>query len=496
MRATNATPRPFVAVDRSWLIPAGGGLILVVAAALLGPEGLMAALVGVVGLILVSTRPEWGVGTLLTMLMVQYGSRRFERTGASGIAALIPAGSGLLTVNNLLGLYLAAVLMYRVYRDGDWSFLKSRQVQLVALITVLLIFSSIWNGVDYAAQIELGLRVTGQDPMRTLGSRALFLVLFIAFIHGGRELRLLAAIFVVLSLITAYSGSTAALTGTADAPQAAEYRAGGLSTLIETAGNPNRLAMVATLAFVFLWEFGQAQTRPVWSWVTSALCLYLVLTVFLTASRGGVLGLSLAALLLFVRRRNVTRRMLYGGAMAVLAALLFSQMVPEANRERLSNIPGLGEDVGEGSGSIERRGYTYGVGFNIWMESPLIGVGMGNWEMKRFTTDPLHSAAVPHNSFLLALAEGGVVGLGLYLVLFIQTIRGLMRIEQQPWAAARARGDGVYWLVTATRVCLICFMLFSMFSDLWELIFFYFLIGLGGALISMYGEPTRAVAHA
>jgi O-antigen ligase len=130
------------------------------------------------------------------------------------------------------------------------------------------------------------------------------------------------------------------------------------------------------------------------------------------------------------------------------------------------------------------------------MESPLIGVGMGNWEMKRFTTDPLHSAAVPHNSFLLALAEGGVIGLGLYLALFIQTIRGLMRIEKQPQAAARARGDGVYWLVTATRVCLICFMLFSMFSDLWELIFFYFLFGLGGALIHVYGEPTRAVAHA
>ena len=57
--------------------------------------------------------------------MVQYGSRRYEREGVASLASLLPDGSGLLTVNNLLGLFLALLLVYHLYRDSDWSFLRS-----------------------------------------------------------------------------------------------------------------------------------------------------------------------------------------------------------------------------------------------------------------------------------------------------------------------------------------------------------------------------------
>ena len=48
----------------------------------------------------------------------------------------------------MLGLFLALLLVYQLYRDGDWSFLKSRQVQLVLAVTVVLVFSAFVSGID------------------------------------------------------------------------------------------------------------------------------------------------------------------------------------------------------------------------------------------------------------------------------------------------------------------------------------------------------------
>ena len=492
MAISNVSDRSALAVDRSLLMPIAG-LVLVAAVTLtLGPQRLTSALIAVAGIVLVTLRPAWGLATLLTMLLVQYGERRFERTGGGALAALLPGGEGLLTINNVLGLYLALLLVYHVYRESDWSFLRSRQVQLVGLITLLFLISGMLNPIDVQEQLTLGLRVTKQDPMRMLVTRGLFLLLFVAFVRSPKEFRVLIGVFLALTIATAYSGSTTAITQSGDVPQAAEYRAGGLGVLIETAGNPNRLAFICALALIFIWEHGNQQQRRGWVWVNNALALFLVLTIFLTASRGGVIGLAVTALLLFLRRRGVGRRAVYGIIMALVAAALFSEVVPEASRERLSTIPGISQDTeGEGAGSLQRREYTYRIAYRIWRTAPILGVGYTNWEFMRFTLDPLRSAAVPHNSFLLALCEGGVLTLGVYLALFILTIRQLGALERNPEIAARARADGMYWLISATRISLVTFLVYSLFSDLWELIFFYFLFGLAGALLRTYAETPR-----
>ena len=221
----------------------------------------------------------------------------------------------------------------------------------------------------------------------------------------------------------------------------------------------------------------------------------LVLTVFLSASRGGVLGLAFTSLLLFMRRRAGGSRLLYGAAVVLLGTLLVGQVVPEQALERLASLPGLGGESGSvGSGSLERRGYTYGVAFDVWQQSPLVGVGPGNWPYVRFVTDPLRSSAAPHSSILKALAEGGLITLALYVVLFIVTLRALLRCEHAPAAMARAGSDGLAWLVSATRIALVSFLIFSLFADLWDLIFSYLLFGIAAVLIQRYspfvGQPA------
>ncbi len=491
---TLRAPAPSAA-DRVPLLLALLGLLAVASSSIvLGPEALSSTLIAGFGVVIVAVRPQWGVAALLLLLMVQYGSRRYEREGvAAGLASLVPVGSGLVTVNNVLGIFLALMVVYYVYRDGDWSFLKSRQVQLMAAITGVLVLSGFVSGIDPAEQIDLGLRLTGgQDPMRLLISRALFLVLFVFFITRPTDLRMIVGLFVLLAVGTAWSGSAAAIQGGGRA-EVADYRAGGLEVLIQSTQNPNRLALICTLALVFIWEFGQAARLRKWgAWLATGVSLLLVVTVFLSASRGGVIGLGFATLMLFARRRAGSTRVLYGLALVVVGWMLIQQIVPEQAIERITNIPGLSESS-EGGGSIERRGYTYGIALDIWEDAPLIGIGPGNWPFMRFLTDPLRSAAAPHNSYLKALVEGGVLTLGLYLALFWITVRDIWRCEHSPGALSRARADGIDWLVPATRISLVTFMVFSLFADLWDLIFSYLLIGLAAVLIKRY-RPQMATA--
>ena len=476
------------------LLPWIGVAVAAIGTWVLGPDGALNAVIVGAGLIVIATRPHWGVATILMLLMVQYGSRKYSRTGlAYYIEALIPPGSGLLTVNNVIGIFLALILVYHLYRDGDWGFLRSRQVQLVALLTVTLLISTVWNGVDYREQAELGLRVRGQDPMRLMVSRGLFLMLFVFFVRRPHEIRLIALLFLSLAALTAWSGSYAALIGAGRA-EVAEYRGGGFAVLLEAAQNPNRLAMVATLGFIFVWEYLHSNPRMRYRGIAFALALLMVVTVFLAASRGGVVGLTVAFALMLARRRADIRNLAYSVAAAVVMGMFIAQIVPEVSLERLTNIPGLSStNEFEGSGSIKRRQYTYGIGFGIWARSPLLGVGLGNWAHRRFLADPLRSSAAPHNAYLKALAEGGLVTLLFYLAVFYVTLRQLNAIASHPGAMAWARADGTDWLVHAARVGLLTFMVFSLFADLFDLVFFYLLVGIAASLIRRYfsGEVPR-----
>ena len=495
MNASSLRHSGVAALQRLPLLALAGAALVALVAVASGPVLLTTTVIGIAAVLLIATRPQWGVAFILFTLMVQYGNRRYEREGFAGLASLLPGGSGLFTVNNMLGLFLGLLLIYQLYRDGDWSFLRSRQLQLMALITAVFALSGFMSGIGPADFADVGLRATvAQDPVRLLVSRGLFLVLFVFFLRQPADLRMIVGVFVVLALLTAWSGAGAAITG-GGRPEVADYRAGGTQVLIQSTQNPNRLALVSTIALVLIWEFSQAHRLRRWRWAAMAASLLLVLTVFLSASRGGLIGMSIAALLLFVRRRGGSSRMLYGIAAFGLGALLISEIVPPEALSRLTNVPGVTESSSSsdpGGGSVQRRTYTYGLAIDLWQKAPLVGVGPGNWPLVRFLNDPLRSAAAPHSSYMQALVEGGLVSLTLYLVLFYVTVRDLWRCEASPHVMAQARQDGLDWLLTATRVCLVAFMVFSFFADLWDLVFAYFLLGLAAVLIQRYQPLIRA----
>jgi O-antigen ligase len=381
-------------------------------------------------------------------------------------------------------------MVYRLYRENDWSFLNSRQIQIIALATLLLVVSAYLNPVDIEEKIDLGLPTGGQDPSRLIVARTLFLVLVVYFIRTPLQVRFILGIFLALALMTALSGLSAGLSGAGYRSDVAGYRAGGATAFIGGAGNPNRLAMVCTLTLVLFWEYGTSLRLRSRAWLINTVVGLLVVTIFMTASRGGVVALATTALLLFARRNAGARPLVYGAIVAAVAAPLINQILPPESVERLLNVPGFGQSEAavEGGGSVEKRRHAFDVGLEIGRRHPLIGVGVGNWEVERFRTDPQRSISVPHNSYLLAFAEGGIFCLVTYLLGFLVTIRELGRIMRSRQALARARDDGLEWVVSGVRICLISFMIFSLFADLWESIVFYLLFGIGAVLVRRYRQ--------
>ena len=90
-----------------------------------------------------------------------------------------------------------------------------------------------------------------------------------------------------------------------------------------------------------------------------------------------------------------------------------------------------GRSTGEASASSQERLEAWAVGLRLWRESPLWGVGQGQF--------PEHHYITAHNSFVLAAAEMGTVGLllfvGLYYVAFKVVLTGMRRYRQVPQAA-------------------------------------------------------------
>ena len=488
--ASTAMRRPAAGVGEGFPVwPLIGLAVIGAMSGMLGPEMFTYALIGVVGVSVVGVRPQLGVAIILFMLMVQYGSRQADRTGAAGLSSLIPQGTGLLSVNNVMGIMLLALMAYRLRAERDWSFLKSPIVQLVLASTAVLLVSAFVSGITVADQVAVGLvATTGEDPSRMLLSRALFVVLFVYFVRSPRDVLAFIALFVALSVLTAWSGSGAAVTNTGR-QAVGTYRAGGTDVLITSAQNPNRLGMIATLALIYIWEFSETRRSKLLKLGALGLILLLVVTVFLTASRGGLIGLVFAGVMLFVRRSGGSGRWLYGLVAIAIAGALIQEIVPEEALTRITSIPGLnsGDDKNStGQGSVEKREYTIGIGLTVWKTAPIIGVGPGNWSYVRFLNDPMRSGGAAHNSFLQMLAEGGVVTLSLYMLLFYITISNILRCEWSPEIIARARSEGLEWVVVGTRICLLSFMVFSVFADLWDLIFSYFLVAVSAVLIQRY----------
>lgn len=433
---------------------------------------------GVLFFVLVVARPEYGIALFLSTFLITYPSTL--------------QGAGFLTINNVLGGVFLILLTYKVYSEEDWWFLRCRELHLLAFICLMFYLSDKLNGPDPRLLPLLGVQEHGAENMRTFITRSAFVLFFINYIRAPEHIRMIYLLALAFMVVSAFAGIQGVLRGGG----LYGYRATTQAGVIASAFNPNRLAMFAILAIAGVYYLMQAVRIPGIFLLAIPIIGVMALCVFMTASRSGLLGLGVCAAAIVIDEGLDLRRILTFVMAGILVMALLIQLVPEKSLERITNLPGTDQgDSGVGSGSLERRSYTWEVAFEMFRDNPILGVGMGNWELARFLRDPTRSTGAPHSSYLLALVEGGIFALSGFLMLLWRTWRSI-RFTEQHVMDPDFPLHSLWWIVKGAKASFLVLIFFSLFADLWQLVILFWLVGIGIVMRRLTEQTLYGEAYA
>jgi O-antigen ligase len=184
--------------------------------------------------------------------------------------------------------------------------------------------------------------------------------------------------------------------------------------------HPEEYALICGLLGLYLMLYWRERQRPLLVAVTSSLAL---VACGLSGLRGSLLPLVFLMIGVYLKRgpkfagRFVTISAVTSVFMVVLNAI-FHPLSNSVIQDRLSN-----------SDNIYGRIAAYKSAIAIFFDHPVFGVGYGQYTRvaldSRYDSQfaGVNSVPFPHNTFLAVLAETGVIGLGLYLWLWIAILR-------------------------------------------------------------------------
>jgi putative inorganic carbon (HCO3(-)) transporter len=238
-------------------------------------------------------------------------------------------------------------------------------------------------------------------------------------------------------------------------------------------GNSNDLALHLVTMVPLAIGFAFASKGGLRKILYTGFAVLFVAAMVVTFSRGGFLGLVVAAFVL-VRKMGRRNKVLSTGVLvvAIMALLAFA---PASYSGRLSTIFSSASDV---TGSSTQR--TEILKRSIWvtLRYPLFGVGVGNFHYKS-----VHEL-VTHNAYTQVSSEMGIPALVLYLMLMIYPIRRLRQIESETEFQPDKRRFH-YWSI-GIQASIVAYMVSSFFGAVAYQWYIYYLVGYGVTLRRLY----------
>jgi len=197
-------------------------------------------------------------------------------------------------------------------------------------------------------------------------------------------------------------------------------------------------------------------------------CITLLLAagLFLSFSRGAWLGAaaSIGVLIVFAPRRLWIGAALAAVALIGLLGLASAGLLPSAISERLADAGTLldirdvrGVPINDANYALIERQAHWQAALNMLTEHPWTGVGFSNYqplyEQYRLLNWPMPLGHA-HNIYLNVAAETGLVGLGLYLLLWISIVVLTFRTIRHAHGAERAIAIGLMgtWVYLGTHM--------------------------------------------
>lgn len=422
-------------------------------------------------------------------------------------------GSGNFTINNILGAILLPMLIFGTLREGVGWFLRLRPLSALLIAFAILLSSGVLynrtvgdlegqatieqrRGVDkelYGPRRAGGeLLIRTRDPRIKIVTRFVFLLFFVFFVRTPNQIKLVVGLLLSVLLLSYLNLSSEA--GELGWGRGRLRVVGEAGTALYTGTNPNKLAFYILMCATFLW-YMRTRIRSFLPWAAwLGGFVGCIVALLLTGSRSGFLGLMLFLGIVLLEGRFSYRK-LFGLALAAMLVTVqigydvnvFEYLLPEETAGRLSKIAG-GRDVqSEGQtveGSFQKRVRKLRTTVGLIQYAPTLGVGLGNFDYLQEAYDPTGIGGPPHNSYVWAAIEGGIVSLALYLFAFVWMLRRLFDLSRD--YEGRFGPVDMRWLVASLRTLLILFLFFSFFADVWVHIYFYVITGLCLAVIQLH----------
>jgi O-antigen ligase len=353
------------------------------------------------------------------------------------LAAAIAVWVGLLFIVHLHVLSVAPTAIEILLFIGWLGTAGTRRARLPVLREHRLLVGAI---VLFATWLTISI-IWSEKPGKTAISAgywwqaALAFVIVATTIVRPRDVRMVALAFVIGAVFSVALGllGIGGPTSSVAAPDVESRLVGG-------GGDPNYQAAAFLGAMFVAGGLLGVFSRPGARFALSLALAFITVGFLATQSRGGALALAFALLAAFVLLPRQRARVL-GWTMIVAAALVAYLQFRPAALDRLTHLSG------GGSG----REDVWTVAWRIFRQHPLVGIGLDNFTVvePRYALDPgrltdvRHVVETPdlvHNAYLQLLVETGPIGLVVFLIVVLGSLRA-------SWLAARrfdALGRGDY----------------------------------------------------
>ncbi|HEV7733121.1 MAG TPA: O-antigen ligase family protein [Candidatus Binatia bacterium] len=375
---------------------------------------------------------------------------------------------GFLTINNLLGICFVALLALRILETRDLSFLKIRQVQVLIVIGLLLLIGTFYADWLFPMLQQSRGKTKIIDKTGDMGhnfvARLIFLIFFSVFVRTRADIKIVFMTF----MLALFAAVPSALYNFASGNLNRGFRA---AASVTSGANPNRLAMICLVEMACWWFWAHARPGNVRRLIAFAAMGASVIVLLSTGSRSGLLGLGVLGILLQTGPKSYRVPAAQIGMFAAVGVLAVATMVPAESWTRMITFnPEKGEI---GASSNVMREETLERAWQMSMDYPLFGVGLGNFRevSRQVYRDEYYRP--PHNSYLWAMSEGGMLVLAGYMVLFWITWKDLAVVKQ-----LAHRDREIATQAASIRVVFLLYFFFSGFADLWLNPMTYVLLGL------------------
>jgi O-antigen ligase len=311
---------------------------------------------------------------------------------------------GLGTISKALGMFALVVTAFAPLISGRLRRLRSFHV--AAMVFVLLAAASVFRAYDNQQWALL----------RTGTYVQLLLVVWMIWELAptvGRQRGLLMA-YVLGAYVAGLATIRAYLTGVGTSATLRRFAAEGFDA--------NALGTILALAVPMAWYLALTYRRPILQWVCRGYLPVGVFAIGLTASRGALVVVTVALLIVPITLTRLTPAKMVGAMLLlIVCGTLAAVYVPKQSLDRFSTISSEVE-----GGHLGGRGEVWMGGLRAFAQRPLLGYGAANF--KGAVEPYVGRRVVAHNAYLSVLVEQGIVGFVPWFLMFVAVFRQVRKL--------------------------------------------------------------------